>query len=1101
MPILKTGRNRTIGFTGMISGNIKYWAATGGPGDQFVALTDSEVSVQLPIGTESGYLTLRAYGDPEHAGGGSCTGDLPWTPKWYCYASSGFGTMVTNENDVCYSINHVSGYPCYGEAYHEQSIEGSYSISVDVEEYVEFSTGEWNGNDARPPMYVRVYEVLKQGGTIAASITSGGVTASVTETIDLVAPMEMVYQLSLGAQASCVSEYQAPYPGCGPYWGGHPAGDGVTASITAKYGKTALSAPYTRSATNAAVSAEGGASATVSVPSTSNSVASADIGATLSILREYELDGRVCRLDSLYQGTLGLEADRFNVDPDGHSGQAVHIDVHEGTFGDGYSQRRYACGSHLNGVEQASVNVDEWITYRISARPGAVGDGDEYSLLALGEDAASLTDTDTPLPGQTMTQVALRGWWSTPLRLSHAQSYTVDDCNNAAQEGSTGRWRTDSDNPYGYWKSGDGAAISAPGTDRLRFLASGSDTSVQRYFQLHTDQIGPAPTKTPHIQFSAYAKLAFQIRAIDPDTGDPVDGKTLTVKVATRGYSEGVERVPRQEKRWTLRCRTEQEQACGLAPDGWVTRELDLCGPENVPEGIESEGGMTAGIKVLQEGPPEIYIEEATQTDRTNDQERNTDSRWPGPVLDGWFYGVSVTAFVLDTSGSEWGISIEGLPDGVAIEVRDLSLVRDGLPLVTWCDAYRCWMRDERKDEVEALADPDGAWWLDAEDPPDPPMRSRTHHLRGVLGMVDGRQALEEAAASRSYTLSRDFDTYSLGYSEETGLNLVEDINLVQTVTEVRWCDPHGSGSRDEICTTNHGAIRRNPGWVATETSTSIANRELEDTDPPTMTPEEWMDNLYRPAVWFGGGGWRYTRESTGDVSEQHGTWKHSFDQDASDSNYAPVLQMMFDSIDWYPDCGDLFGFNGGMRQGGPIVLRAAFILQGQGHGIVYNLDVTRRSGKRVQMVEVVEPPPTPPSGAVRGKGVSQLDGTYKTAVPYGKSHVNHYLQPRFADLKPLYRPLYARKRTRACFVTDPDCGDSLFFPDPEAFSPFAAQRGDADLLGIEEWRRGQLVSAEARRKEQGAQPVRAPGHGKQKDSGQDAHGDDGKTSGSPEQG
>jgi len=150
-----------------------------------------------------------------------------------------------------------------------------------------------------------------------------------------------------------------------------------------------------------------------------------------------------------------------------------------------------------------------------------------------------------------------------------------------------------------------------------------------------------------------------------------------------------------------------------------------------------------------------------------------------------------------------------------------------------------------------------------------------------------------------------------------------------------------------------------------------------------------------------------------------------------------------------------------------------------------------RRPGKRVQLTQIAEPVPTPLAGTPRGKGVSGKDGVYKTAVPYGKSHVNHFLQPIYQDLKPINRPLYARKRTRACFVAATDCGDSLFFPDPQAYLPFHVQPSDSEMLGIEEWRRSQLVSTTARESEEAGRPPEKPkGAGKKRKGDMPTQGD-----------
>jgi len=71
---------------------------------------------------------------------------------------------------------------------------------------------------------------------------------------------------------------------------------------------------------------------------------------------------------------------------------------------------------------------------------------------------------------------------------------------------------------------------------------------------------------------------------------------------------------------------------------------------------------------------------------------------------------------------------------------------------------------------------------------------------------------------------------------------------------------------------------------------------------------------------------------------------------------------------------------------------------------------------------------------------------------------------------------LHNRKYQRSSFRVEPKCSKSkLFYTSPPAFFPFAAQFGDGEILGIEEWRRLPLLSTAAALAEVAGRPAPNP--------------------------
>ena len=228
---------------------------------------------------------------------------------------------------------------------------------------------------------------------------------------------------------------------------------------------------------------------------------------------------------------------------------------------------------------------------------------------------------------------------------------------------------------------------------------------------------------------------------------------------------------------------------------------------------------------------------------------------------------------------------------------------------------------------------------------------TETKVRRFLLGDTDGRQSLEEADVTWDRVTS-DLVTFDI-HTSHTLESLIAFVNAMDS------------------------GVTRNPGWSATD-----------------LAPSGDFQNNTRYACYAEGGGARWTGSE----------WVYGFDLDASGS-LTVVAQTLCEAVSWYPDAGDCW--YGGSY--GPVLdIRAAILLRGQGHGLVFN--------------ETYEPNPTvtvtaKDGAADAGSGVTGTDGAYQTGLPYGKGQRSITLTAQAGDPQPSAGHLFSsRKRHRACF-------------------------------------------------------------------------------------
>jgi hypothetical protein len=105
------------------------------------------------------------------------------------------------------------------------------------------------------------------------------------------------------------------------------------------------------------------------------------------------------------------------------------------------------------------------------------------------------------------------------------------------------------------------------------------------------------------------------------------------------------------------------------------------------------------------------------------------------------------------------------------------------------------------------------------------------------------------------------------------------------------------------------------------------------------------------------------------------------------------TAQMLWDQLEAFPECGDVWGWDTG-AYGGPLVMPAAKILRGQAWGLVLDRDGPVASETVTYR--------TSPGAADRGSDSSEADGYYLTGTPWGLStglHRGHAISRQSEEL------------------------------------------------------------------------------------------------------
>lgn len=289
-----------------------------------------------------------------------------------------------------------------------------------------------------------------------------------------------------------------------------------------------------------------------------------------------------------------------------------------------------------------------------------------------------------------------------------------------------------------------------------------------------------------------------------------------------------------------------------------------------------------------------------------------TDTKWPLPTVDGPYWGVTSADI----------ITFEALQNGVTYTFKKLELVHTpslGHSQLTFLPSFDNWVL-----EVPPIVSGD--------------ITTTNYALLGLDGDTDGRRSVEELYVRKTVVETSTVTTISYA-----------DIPLKLWIVILG----NDAGNPDNQPNPPHA------GWVAT------ANAALATTDPSDgglLT--DWLNNN-RPSVWAWGGGALFGPGLT-TLGINRG----------ANSALTVHAQMLFDTLDWYPNCGDIFNVDGGQTEG-PIQVRAAYFLRGQGWGYVL-ADAGRVDAASVSAIDTSD-------SSNAGGTTTNAIGEYLTDTPFGR--------------------------------------------------------------------------------------------------------------------
>lgn len=354
------GRNRTISYTGNLSAR--------GYEDNLGAyrvppFVDSTTMSHPTVSASTAWAGVSGVGVHNF---GHITGPPQKQTFGPLVTATALGASVTGQNPANYKVD--------GTEHVDISLTGTYSLTADVEEYRDIEIKDSGDSDFwpsyggaavpgdMPPFSIeRVGVRLRIGGSVTASITWGGASASKTVAIDAGNQVDVTDWSLAGALVSDVMGMA----------------DTTSASFTFN-GDIDLSQSYSRSGTYGSAT---GTSARATSP-TPDIEHTCELDYSYSPPRIYSLHGYLKAMEHDYPATLGIKVAQY-------AGGGVNNKDVGSTFTDTYSQKRYTVTSQIDGVADAGISKDEWLANYCYARKGVAGDGDTVSLLALGEQTNS----------------------------------------------------------------------------------------------------------------------------------------------------------------------------------------------------------------------------------------------------------------------------------------------------------------------------------------------------------------------------------------------------------------------------------------------------------------------------------------------------------------------------------------------------------------------------------------------------------------------------------------------------------------------------------------------------------------------------------------
>jgi hypothetical protein len=415
MATYKTGRQRTITFSGSIGGGIYYvLRSILNQGGSVYRQTDASISISFGPGYPN-LPSLTAFANANPTG----TNLPPWHPSWQCTVNTGIGGSNTALNTQTINSSFLYywfGNPVYGADW-SQDISGTWSISMDVEEYVSIGVGDFPSYGGiqvfDPPgeTSLTFFEALRPGGVISVTLNCGGANASRTDTIGAGQAYVIPYMLYLVAYSRTSGAYhpgERNQPDGTPFE--VPAGNANTTSITSFFQGVGMGAVYTRSTTGASVNAASGAAAHTDQPpdlgqpgGPNGGTYSAYCFANIAPVKSWSLSGIVKAMDADYPSNVTLVVEGVGV------GSAI-LTASGGIFSGSYNQRNFNCSSILNGANQTQTNVNEWQFARVHVQTAwLTGNGENredwrvlmrghlYDSFTLAQSATLVADDGTSL--------------------------------------------------------------------------------------------------------------------------------------------------------------------------------------------------------------------------------------------------------------------------------------------------------------------------------------------------------------------------------------------------------------------------------------------------------------------------------------------------------------------------------------------------------------------------------------------------------------------------------------------------------------------------------------------------------------------------------
>lgn len=292
-------------------------------------------------------------------------------------ATDGFNEAV-DDTFIVYSFDPVCPDPGACHQW-EQQWEGTAELWCDAEEVMDYEywgpgdppdANQLDGwaryggvsapGDMPPYTVIRFRERARIGGTVGATITAGGASATAQTTIT------SGNQFNIGSYS-----WQ-------PSIGYNTVGGGGSISATCDFQGVPVTTPLIHSKDNAVHSTGDG----VSVTHSGDTLIQSGLAGTMSPVKGFEVTGNIRAMENTYPDTLGIKVQKFS-----GPGGITNEDITGGAIIEQYDQARYAMVSTINGTNKSAV-IDEWTDQRQYCRVGTGGDGDPYSLLALDEDAS-----------------------------------------------------------------------------------------------------------------------------------------------------------------------------------------------------------------------------------------------------------------------------------------------------------------------------------------------------------------------------------------------------------------------------------------------------------------------------------------------------------------------------------------------------------------------------------------------------------------------------------------------------------------------------------------------------------------------------------------